>query len=220
MAIAIDATSSGRVTDTSLTFAHTCTGSDLILFVGAFGAVGSDNITGATYNGVAMTLVGKVVVASGRYTYLFRLIAPATGAHNVVISANASSLLQGLAASYTGVDQTTFIDQTGTNTSTGAGSHTQTLTTIYNNEWMIAMVVDNNGNGQTAGADTTQRVLGSSSEAGLYDTNAVISPAGSRTLTVNLTSGTGNWTSVGASFIPVGGAVLTANSNLTLLNVG
>jgi len=99
MAIAFDATTDGgNTTATSLTYSHTCTGSNRILFVSVIGAIGSDNVTGATYAGAAMTLVDKQ--ASARSTYLFYLIAPATGANNVVVSAGSSSFIWSAAAPY------------------------------------------------------------------------------------------------------------------------
>jgi hypothetical protein len=60
MAIAVDATSQDHsATATSLTFSHTCSGSNRILFVGIVGDITTDTVTGVTYAGVSMTLVGK-----------------------------------------------------------------------------------------------------------------------------------------------------------------
>lgn len=56
MAIAFDATTTSSLGSavTSITFSHTCTGSNRILFV-CTANNGGANVTGVTYNGVAMT---------------------------------------------------------------------------------------------------------------------------------------------------------------------
>ena len=58
--IAFDATANGQDSNVaSLTWSHTCTGSDLVLIVGVStrGGDGDAVPTGVTYNGVAMTLI-------------------------------------------------------------------------------------------------------------------------------------------------------------------
>ena len=65
MAIAFDAaTDGGNVNPgTTLTFAHTCTGSLGLLVVGFNGdnIGGADDVSSVTYNGVALTLADKQV---------------------------------------------------------------------------------------------------------------------------------------------------------------
>ena len=107
MAIALDVGTSGGNNGggTSHTYSHTCTGSNLILFVGVSTNSSSDLITGVTYNSVAMTLVDKQAGTSTNYSYLFYLINPATGANNVVVSASSSTTIYSGAVSYTGAKQ-------------------------------------------------------------------------------------------------------------------
>lgn len=110
MAISINATSSASATNVnSLTFSHTVSGSDTILFVGI-----SNNgnppiaISGVTYNGSAMTAVWNT---KGTCFYvgsaLFYIINPTTGTNNVVISwTSTSGYVSAGAVSMTGVHQT------------------------------------------------------------------------------------------------------------------
>jgi len=103
MAIAFDATSSGSSGGaSSITFAHTCTGSNRVLFVTVIGEV-IPSITGVTYAGVAMTQVGSSVSGGGsRSIHLFYLDNPASGANNVVVSSSPSGFMSAVSSSYTG----------------------------------------------------------------------------------------------------------------------
>ena len=112
--IAFDAQAKSSTTGTSLTYSHTTSGSNRMLIV-ASSSNGGDHITGVTYNAVAMTQVAKLAVGAN-YLYLHYLIAPATGANNVVVSSGSSVVLVSCAASYTGVLQSGFPDSSATTT--------------------------------------------------------------------------------------------------------
>jgi hypothetical protein len=193
MAIAFDAaTDGGVVTATSLTWSHTCTGSNLILLVGFNGssAGGTDDITGVTYNGVSMTLAAKKDPTGGdRILYVYYLIGPATGAHNVVISASSSHNLSGGAVSYTGALQSGQPDNTTTNVEVSSSSKTLTtsLTTVADNCWTVLLEGCYDASaGPTAGTGATRRIFdGNFGAWGLFDSNGLIHPAGSYSMTTN-----------------------------------
>ena len=67
------------------TYSFTNTAGNLLL-VGVVLRDKGDTLTGITYGGVAMTLVDKVNYSGTSSSYLYYLLAPATGANNVVIS--------------------------------------------------------------------------------------------------------------------------------------
>lgn len=184
MAIAQDATSSGVVNPgTSLTYSHTCTGSNLILFVGVRGTSTNGSITGVTYNGVAMTEVARVLETGGNiYNYLFYLIAPATGTNNVVVSSNSNSLITAVSASFTGAKQSSQPDASGTNS--GASPLTTSLTSVADNCWGIMLAQDNNGS-LTAGTGATKIVQDTFNAMALltYSSNP-ITPAGNFSMEV------------------------------------
>ena len=114
MAIAQDATSDAALTTSPVTGSHTCTGSDRVLFVGAKGAAGY--ATSATYNGSSMTRINDVQSGVGEYNLsLFYIIAPSTGSNTVSVSV-ASGSVGFTGSSYTGADQTTQPDVSGTKT--------------------------------------------------------------------------------------------------------
>ena len=202
MAIAFDAVTDGgfgTVAGTTKTFAHTCTGSDRILFVATAGGSGfTDDITGVTYNTVAMTLVNKVKIPGDRYIYLWYLIAPATGSNNVVVTTSTSGGFVGASAtSYTGAKQSGQPDANTTNTVTG-NSLTGTLTTIADNCWTV-LAGEQNGATPTAGTGSTLRTTSQNPE--LFDSNGAITPAGSTSMTITGSSGNG-MALVMASFAP------------------
>jgi len=210
LAIALDTSVNGGLhTGTSLTYSHTCTGSNLILFVGIFGDIDNDYVTGVTYNGVSMTAVDKSQIPGDRWVYLYYLIAPATGANNVVVSASNSIAIDAQSASYTGAAQSSQPDNStvssdGSDTLTGA---TVTLTSSANNCWTF-MVLKTEGSAPTAGAGTTRRQTGNNMS--IFDSNGAITPAGSTSL-VAAWGEDDTYAAVMASFSPVGGAA-TVNS--------
>lgn len=233
MAIAFDAaTDGGKVNPgTSLTFSHTCTGSNGLLVVGFAGDNfgGADDVSSVTYNSVALTLAKKITSATGgdRISYIYYLLGPATGAHNVVITCSSSHLIQGGAVSYTGVKQSAQPDASTTNfSSTSATTLTTSLTTVNDNSWCVLLHGGyDGGSAPTAGASTTRRTFdGTDGGWGLFDTNAAVTPAGSRSLISNYGSGTNPFglaiVHVMVSFQPDTGAAAATPHFAMLMGVG
>lgn len=134
MAIAFDASSNGTISgSSSITVAHTCTGANLALVVAAACPNSSDFLSGATvtYNGVSMGSP-RVSVSSfaSLVVYVWVLAAPATGTHNIVITPTSSAFIDLIAASFTGVDQTTPVDATNSGTNGFAVSPFSTSITV------------------------------------------------------------------------------------------
>lgn len=215
MAIAYDTFTNGNfVSGTSRTFSHTCTGSDLILFVEAVINTNSDWVTGITYNGVSMTRIQTVSPTVNRRLYLYYLVGPATGANNVVISTSSSAAIGGNAASYTGVAQTgTIIDVSTTVTDTSSPIDT-TLTTTIDDCWTILCGTMDGTVAFTASTGSTLRGgNGTYLDVQIFDSNGPKNPAGSTTMTVTNASVSGGVPAsmIMAAFAPVaggGGAVL------------
>ncbi len=92
---------------TTETFAHTCTGTDLVLLV-QIECVLAQSISSVTYNGVGMTQEAVYDNTGIGHHELWSLTAPSTGTHNIIVTR--SSVVGTFAAqgmSYTGVDQGT-----------------------------------------------------------------------------------------------------------------
>jgi hypothetical protein len=148
MAIAFDAAYNGDlgVDGSSLTYSHTCTGTDRILFVeGIVYQNGTtptgDVLTGITYNSVAMTLISKQLITGSypRYSYLYYLVNPASGTNDVVVSLSVSNMRpQASSVSYTGVLQTSPIGATNEKTTNNVTSQELSTTTTAANSWVIS----------------------------------------------------------------------------------
>lgn len=139
-AIAVDTTASGWVASaSSLTYAHTVTGSDPTLIVGIYHFNGSGEVTGVTYNGAAMTLLGNLVAdGTNGDVYLYGKASVSTGANNIVISEGATQQIFGTSASYTGTNQTTpFPDAALTGSPSGTTFSISTTNTTVDQSWVV-----------------------------------------------------------------------------------
>jgi hypothetical protein len=211
MAIAYDSSASGTSAGTSTTFAHTCAGSNRILFVEAYSTSG-DDVTGITYNGAAMTQVSKVSKSgSSEKLYLYYLLAPATGSNNVVVSRSGSGgFLHGASASYTGALQSGVPDSFATSAPVGNDTSISISTTsILDNCWLVGSFVCDNG-GITAGSSTTVRA-GDTSFDVIADSNGAKTPAGSYALAINCNNA--GRAGIVASFAP---SASTVNANFLM----
>lgn len=138
MAVAFDAQSSGSVNPaTTLTVAHTCSGSNRVLLVGLSTNNTTDIVTGVTYAGVAMTKLRTQVVQGLYYSYLFYLQNPTSGTNNIVATASSSSLMGAISASFTGAAQVSSPDSSASGTTTGAGTTISATTTVVAADSML-----------------------------------------------------------------------------------
>lgn len=180
MPIAFDAASSGNTgSAASLTIAHTVTGSNTILWVGAETVHTADHITGVTYNGIAMTRIGGLQAGGSTnvWSYLYMLVAPASGANNVIISVSPDVPIKANCASYSGALQTGQPDASGTNSATTGTSLSKAITTIADNCWLVSTIVNDAGV-NTAGSNTLKRADGGT-ETAIGDSDASMTPPGS-----------------------------------------
>lgn len=210
--IAYDAVGhSSAPTSNSLTFSHTCTGSNRALFVAVWTNVNNtDKITGVTYNGVAMTRVSTATVSTTR-AYLYALANPASGAHNIVISASDSlSDIYASSASYTGVNQTTPYNADATNTTAGATSLGVAVTTTIDQSWVLIM-----GGGAMTATSITNGTIRYANSPPIGDTNGAVTPAGAKTLTLNWTGSTAA-EAISCAIVPM--AAVTLNPNGKSIN--
>lgn len=197
MAIAYDASANGTaLPDTTCTWSHTCTGSNRLLIVVITSAGGyEDVITGVTYNSVAMTRVPSVgyvydAGSQNRAVFMYYLIAPSTGANNVVVSASSARYLRCASASYTGVKQSGFPDGSNSNSNSGdesATSVTTSVTTGDDNCWNISGLMSYQPVAST-GVTERQNV---NNYCGLGDSNGAKTPPGSYSMT--WTNSTPQW---------------------------
>jgi hypothetical protein len=200
MAIAFGAaTDLGNTSATSLTAAHNCgAGSDRFLAVAVIGDIGSgsDDVTGVTYNGVAMTLAEKISdVVIARFGYLYTLTNPASGTNNVVVSCTTPHFLAAGAVHWTGVKQTgqpEVQNKTFSNEDVDV-SLTTAITPLTANSWVILGAFGYDGAGATpplAGTGSTRRTYDPTYGLwGIFDSNSD-QPASSYSMEWHYVSGT------------------------------
>lgn len=219
MAIAYDAFSDGGLSSsvTSLSWSHTCTGSNRLLVVGIIGDTTSDKLTGVTYAGVAMTLIAKLQMPSNTWQYLYYLLNPTSGANNIVATGGSTmNVLGGQGVSYTGVKQSSQPDGYTTATPT-ATSCVTTITTTADNCWAVTM-------GRCTGVAPSTTATGGvnrgvSSYQGMFDSNGVIHPAGSFSMTIFPNGGgTQTFCDLMATFAPVVTSSFTATESDSMMN--
>lgn len=213
MSIVFDAVSgakdnSGAVT--TLTWSHTCTGSNRILVVmGSVTSATPRTVTGITYNAVALTAVASTSAASV-YSYMYYLLAPATGANNVVVTISGATdgsnkQFAATAQSYTGAKQSAQPDSSNTNalTSSTVTNFPVSTTVVLPNGWLVGVASEDAGDiaAGAAGANTIYRGASQFNAVGA-DSNGVVA-TGSRSLNWGRAGTTGNLSGVVMSIAPL-----------------
>jgi len=187
-----------------------------------FGRTGVDDITGVTYNGVAMSLLSKNTSnIMERFSYVYGLAAPAVGAHNVVV--NWSDLTHTVivgAADYSGV---TGIDATANQTA-GACSTTATTTVTSTQANDLVVLFDaginNDSSPATAGAGATRRAfMAATGTWGIFDSNGGV-PSGPYSMTVTRPNSAHAMRGIAAALkgsvtAPINGSCGSANGSST-----
>ncbi|KKN66899.1 hypothetical protein LCGC14_0466740 [marine sediment metagenome] len=192
---------------TSITFSHTVAGSDRILFVTVSTldtVLGDRTVSTVTYNAVSMSLVAAADSPNHR-SELWFLIAPATGANNVVVTMGGTCLrIWPGAVSYTGVAESSPVE--ANNTATGSSTTASVaVTTLTNNAWVIDSMGHSGAGDETVGAGQTERVESPAigSAQGNVSDEGPNTPVGS--VTMSWTFGSSRiWATVAAAFKPVG----------------
>lgn len=201
MAIAFDTKTSFtfNASASNITYSHTCSGSDRILFVGV-SVRSTRTVTSVTYNGVAMSQSGSTSGTTGILNYLFYLVNPTTGTNTVSITQSAADTITSSSISYTGARQILQPDATSVGGPTTTTSYSQSVTTIKDNCWAVLYGDASSGAAITAGSNTIVRNQPEIAFTGafLIDTNSAKTPNGVDTL--NVTSSSQSFSGCMASF--------------------
>lgn len=226
MAIAHDADSNtGSNGASSLTWSHTCTGSNLCLIVGINASDETVTTSSVKYNGVSMIFAKRQVNANdGNWAEIWYLANPATGANNVVATFSENMMVMAGAVSLTGVDQTNPLDATA-GASGDSNPVTVNITSVADNAWAVDSV--------QASAQTDTPVVGAgqtsswirpqSTSHGMGSYEGPKTPAGSITMSWSNIQVFREWATAVATFKPAaegGGGGPSITSSKTLLGVG
>lgn len=214
MAIAFDASTRSTVSTwgsgTTATWSHTCSGSDRILFVYSFNNDGSGYPTGMTYNGVSMTRIQNQAADGGSfYNSLFYLVAPATGANNIVVTwATATGINSCIAASYTGASQTGVPDSQNTGNVSSSASITVSTTVVASDCWLLGVIRSSNTTLSSGTNGTIRQPGNTNGSQALVDSNGTVG-TGSISQTVNVSPNQSMWMTT-VSFAPSAGAAVNS----------
>lgn len=232
-AIAFDATSKQSAANPStMTIAHTCTGSNLILFTSTIwfdstgGAPGTVTLNSVVYAGSGGTKDNHVESAAGTYKLqAWRVTGPSTGANNNVLtwSAAINDNAAIIACSYTGASQGTQPDNSQPNSSISGTSITTNITPVANDCMLIDMFGDVDTTGApTAGGGQTERNTQTSGNGFLNAmSEKLLSGGGGASQSMQYTKNgvAGRLLHIVISIAPAGGAAATSTVP-TLLTMG
>jgi hypothetical protein len=204
MAVTFDAvgpSSAGTATTgTSLSWSHTCSGTNRLLVVSvSIGMAGGDtnHVTSVTYNSVAMTSIAKVHSNNDvtGYVEMFYLIAPSTGTNTVQVTGNETADMVSGSVSFTGVDQSTPLSNTATNWGSGTNISVSVTSATGN------MVVDGVccGGGFTVGSNQTNRWLKNYNTFTAAGNGAQSTASGSTSVSMGYTISDDWWAIIGTS---------------------
>ena len=169
----------------------TITGSDVIGIVHVMGDT-ADNVPTVTWvkGGVAtsMTLITKVRCPGDRYIYSLWIANPDSAGQIVVTG---PAIKYNRAEYFTGVEQTTPIDVSGTSTSSSSTTVATTVSVTASNCWLVFFQKDSSGGVTYTTSVGTLRFGGTADGTGLVvgDSNGIVS-TGSNTVTLTSSGST------------------------------
>jgi hypothetical protein len=200
---AADGGNNGGSTAT-LSYSYTVgSGANRLLVVNLIGDTAADDISSVTYGGAPMIFLGKIQAPSANnWQYLYYLLNPSSGSHNVVITAGSSHYLISQAASWYNVKQTSQPDALTTNVAPTANtSVTTSLTTVAAGSLVVEGLWSYGHLGAGAGA-TAMIIDAAIGGAGIFaSSGSPVSPAGNVSMTT-ISDGTQSTGVVMASFSP------------------
>lgn len=184
-------------TSTTSSFSHTVTGTNTCLTV-LFGTSGG-TVTGVTYNGVSMTQRSSELTngAGPHRAYTYSLVAPASGSNTVAITGG--TVIWVVAASWTGVHQTTAIGGISSTNGTASNISAPGISGCVSGDAKIAVFVTaDDGETISASSGTFIGPGGSSGKA------AAARNSGTGGIGVSTVNQTGDWASAGFCVKQVG----------------
>jgi hypothetical protein len=206
--IAYDAVSSNgyETSVSSISWSHTCTGSDGLLVVAISVAdTGTPLPVICTYNGDAVTSIDTASISYRFCELLYRLSPDTGGAYTISVTLDEPVFhASGGAVSYTGVAQQA---PEASNTATGTSNAPScSVTTQSDNAWVCAVLCGDESAADVSCNNTERWETAMASITGSQsDTNAGVSPAGAQAMSWSFTA-SGAWAAVAASFAEAGGS--------------
>ncbi len=221
MAISYDTASSTSSTTygaETKTYSHTCTSASvLVVTAHVWCDTASGAVSGITYAGNAMTIVGTAKLNGDMYSVMYRLFNPASGANNIVVSFTGNGIHKVIEAVSLIGTVTDAVEANAGDDTDGGTTADVSITTVAANAWIVAGMTHYTTATVTPVANFTERAeIATANILGAIGTREVVSPGAT---TVGWTwTGAADSSIVAGSFAPA----VTANTirNLALLGVG
>jgi len=197
MAIAHNTTTSANTFASSLTYAHTTSGSDKLLIVSVLLKSGTVTVSNITHNGNSLTLLTSI--GDVAFTlYVYYMVNPDTTG-NVVVTLSASTAVTSIANSYTGVHQTTPLGAAASVTNS-SGTSSSVVLSSANDELCFDTFANRNSDVPTQ--DSPQVLRGTQGGSSINDACSEESGASSVTMGWTWTNST-TYTQIGVPIKPV-----------------
>lgn len=203
MAVAFDAASSGSANASSLTFSHTCSGTERLLVVITSERYNS-KVTGVTYAGAPLTNYGSDVNVNICQCTFWYLLNPNTGANNIVVSQIETERLTAGGMSFTGVSQSTplgtIVTSDGSGTSASLSVASSSVEIVVDG---LCFYSDDPDVTATVGVGQTERWAREAQSGVIAVRGHGSTEAGAATTTMSWTlTGSRSWTMVAAGVKP------------------
>ncbi len=205
MAIALDASAvKAFTTTTSLTWSHTCTGTNPngVLVVGVYFAVAADAPATITYGSATSNRAISLAVGASDQLSMYLFYSPPTGTNTITVT-SLSELMAGVSTSFTGTNE--GLDSS--NTATGTGTTLTASTTVKAaNCWLfgVSAIVGTGISAMTMTTGTQRQSTLSTTVIGIDDgdSNATVG-TGSQSLVFSRTATTTTaWSAIVISVEP------------------
>lgn len=216
--IAFDAVSNGGEDSTvsSSTHSHTCTGSNLTLFVlisSTDSSLTDRTVSSVTYAGVACTKIISNDNSDIRHSEIWALQNPTTGSNSIVVTMGGTcTTLTVCGISLTGTGS--IIASSGVNQAGSTTSASVNLTTLVDGSWLVGVLhTSNGGSSYSEGAGQTNRFTQAGSNSDVQASTKSVASAGDTTMSWTWT--TNAWRAMSAVVVQPK-ETITTDSNYLL----
>lgn len=179
----VSSTLATQSSGSTLTYSVTVSGTDKLLIVSGYGGVAGCQISGVTFNGVALTKINDVLYTPNSSQFSsWRLVNPASVTANVVVTYNGGGRMCSVASVYNGVDQTTPIGATAKTQQGNSNTISATVNNTVADAWMYAGEEGSNltASAVTGSGVTTTKRAGQDDAINIADSNGGLA-TGNRT---------------------------------------
>ncbi len=188
--ITFDAVASIGGSGATLTWAHTIGAGNNRLLVVGFSQETASDVTGVTFNGVALTKAKDIKTGDGFLNVeLWYLLNPPVGTYNVVVSCSGDTMgsSAGGSMSFFGVKQQAP-EATASNSQNSGTSISQNITTLTNNAILVDVMANGNDASLTPNGAQTGKYTAAGASNGTGGSYKIVPTAGASSMSWSTTN--------------------------------